>query len=59
MRKEIKSTTSLLNSLNSILEHNIIRITMYLHPIIYADSEVVEEVIEGAIYTDKRGTYWC
>lgn len=57
MKKEIKSTTSLLNSLNSILEDNIIRITMYLHPIIYADSAVVEEVIEGAIYIDKRNKY--
>lgn len=54
MKKEIKSKTSILNS---IVQDNIITITMYLHPIIYSDSEIVEEVIEGTIYTDRKGKY--
>lgn len=53
MKKEIKSTESLLTILNSISPDCIIRITMYLHPVVYSDSEV----IEGAMYTDDKGKY--
>lgn len=51
MKKEIRSAESHLTILNSISPDHIVRITMYLHPIIYSDSQV----IEGAIYTDKKG----
>lgn len=51
MFKQIKSAQSHLNILDSISPSCIIKITMYLHPIIYSDSEA----IEGAIYVDKKG----
>lgn len=51
MKKEIKSTVSLVDVINSISPDRIIRITMYLHPVVYVDSEV----IEGAMYVDRGG----
>ena len=51
MKKHILSSTN--RYLSNIPENNIIHIIMYLHPIVYADSEA----ILGSIYQDEKQNY--